>query len=175
MHEDLEFYSVMRSVRAIEHSDVCIHVIDAERGFEAQDQRIFHIADRNKKGIVILVNKWDLIDKKTDTSQKFEDEIIEKISPFTDVPILFVSALNKQRLLKALEVAIEVYKNRNNKIKTSKLNQIILPFIEKYPPPAIKGKYIRIKYCTQLPVAVPTFVFFANLPQYIKERLTKGI
>ena len=169
VHEDLEFYSVMRSVRAIEHSDVCIHVIDAERGFEAQDQRIFHIADRNKKGIVILVNKWDLIDKKTDTSQKFEDEIIEKISPFTDVPILFVSALNKQRLLKALEVAIEVYKNRNNKIKTSKLNQIILPFIEKYPPPAIKGKYIRIKYCTQLPVAVPTFVFFANLPQYIKE------
>ena len=169
VHEDLEFYSVMRSVRAIEHSDVCIHVIDAERGFEAQDQRIFHIADRNKKGIVILVNKWDLIDKKTDTSQKFEDEIIEKISPFTDVPILFVSALNKQRLLKGLEVAIEVYKNRNNKIKTSKLNQIILPFIEKYPPPAIKGKYIRIKYCTQLPVAVPTFVFFANLPQYIKE------
>ena len=169
VHEDLEFYSVMRSVRAIEHSDVCIHVIDAERGFEAQDQRIFHIADRNKKGIVILVNKWDLIDKKTDTSQKFEDEIIEKISPFTDVPILFVSALNKQRLLKALEVAIEVYKNRNNKIKTSKLNQTILPFIEKYPPPAIKGKYIRIKYCTQLPVAVPTFVFFANLPQYIKE------
>ena len=116
-----------------------------------------------------MVNKWDLIDKKTDTSQKFEDEIIEKISPFTDVPILFVSALNKQRLLKALEVAIEVYKNRNNKIKTSKLNQTILPFIEKYPPPAIKGKYIRIKYCTQLPVAVPTFVFFANLPQYIKE------
>ena len=169
VHEDLEFYSVMRSVRAIEHSDVCIHVIDAERGFEAQDQRIFHIADRNKKGIVILVNKWDLIDKKTDTSQKFEDEIIEKISPFTDVPILFVSALNKQRLLKGLEVAIEVYKNRNNKIKTSKLNQTILPFIEKYPPPAIKGKYIRIKYCTQLPVAVPTFVFFANLPQYIKE------
>ena len=163
VHEDLEFYSVMRSVRAIENSDVCIHVIDAERGFEAQDQRIFHIADRNKKGIVILVNKWDLIDKKTDTSQKFEDEIIEKISPFTDVPILFVSALNKQRLLKALEVAIEVYKNRNNKIKTSKLNQTILPFIEKYPPPAIKGKYIRIKYCTQLPVAVPTFVFFANL------------
>ena len=169
VHEDLEFYSVMRSVRAIEHSDVCIHVIDAERGFEAQDQRIFHIADRNKKGIVILVNKWDLIDKKTDTSQKFEDEIIEKISPFTDVPILFVSALNKQRLLKGLEVAIEVYKNRNNKIKTSKLNQTILPFIEKYPPPAIKGEYIRIKYCTQLPVAVPTFVFFANLPQYIKE------
>ena len=169
VHEDLEFYSVMRSVRAIEHADVCIHVIDAKRGFEAQDQRIFHIADRNKKGIVILVNKWDLIDKKTDTSQKFEDEIIQKISPFTDVPILFVSALNKQRLLKALEVAIEVYKNRNNKIKTSKLNQTILPFIEKYPPPAIKGKYIRIKYCTQLPVAVPTFVFFANLPQYIKE------
>jgi GTP-binding protein len=169
VHENLEFYSVMRSVRAIEHSDVCLLIIDAERGFEAQDQRIFHIADRNKKGIVILVNKWDLIEKDIETTKIFEDQIKEKIAPFSDVPILFVSALNKQRLLKGLETAIEVYKNRGQKISTSKLNDIMLPFIEKNPPPALKGKYIRIKYCTQLPVATPTFAFFANLPQYIKD------
>tara|TARA_B100001142_G_scaffold330358_1_gene398544 strand:+ start:7959 stop:9263 length:1305 start_codon:yes stop_codon:yes gene_type:complete len=169
VHENLEFYSVMRSVRAIEHSDVCLLIIDAERGFEAQDQRIFHIADRNKKGIVILVNKWDLVEKDIETTKMFEDQIKEKIAPFSDVPILFVSALNKQRLLKGLETAIEVYKNRGQKISTSKLNDIMLPFIEKNPPPALKGKYIRIKYCTQLPVATPTFAFFANLPQYIKD------
>ena len=169
VHENLEFYSVMRSVRAIEHSDVCLLIIDAERGFEAQDQRIFHIADRNKKGIVILVNKWDLVEKDIETTKIFEDQIKEKIAPFSDVPILFVSALNKQRLLKGLETAIEVYKNRGQKISTSKLNDIMLPFIEKNPPPALKGKYIRIKYCTQLPVATPTFAFFANLPQYIKD------
>ncbi len=169
VHENLEFYSVMRSVRAIEHSDVCLLIIDAERGFESQDQRIFHIADRNKKGIVILVNKWDLVEKDIETTKMFEDQIKEKIAPFSDVPILFVSALNKQRLLKGLETAIEVYKNRGQKISTSKLNDIMLPFIEKNPPPALKGKYIRIKYCTQLPVATPTFAFFANLPQYIKD------
>ncbi|HJN64083.1 MAG TPA: ribosome biogenesis GTPase Der [Flavobacteriales bacterium] len=169
VHENLEFYSVMRSVRAIEHADVCVLIIDAERGFQSQDQRIFHIADRNKKGIVILVNKWDLIDKDTQSTQVFSDKIKEKIAPLSDVPILFVSALNKQRLLKGLETAIAVYKNRKQKIATSKLNNVMLPFIEKNPPPALKGKYIRIKYCTQLPVATPTFAFFANLPQYIKD------
>ena len=169
VHEDLEFYSVMRSVRAIEHSDVCIHVIDAERGFEAQDQRIFHIADRNKKGVVILVNKWDLLDKSTETAKKAEEQIKKKIAPFTDVPIVFVSALEKQRLLKGLETAIQVHKNRTRKIATSVLNEVMLPLIDHHPPPATKGKYIQIKYCTQLPTDTPTFVFFANLPQYIKE------
>ena len=169
VHEDLEFYSVMRSVRAIEHSDVCIHVIDAERGFEAQDQRIFHIADRNKKGVVILVNKWDLLDKSTETAKKAEEQIKKKIAPFTDVPIVFVSALEKQRLLKGLETAIQVHKNRTQKIATSVLNEVMLPLIDHHPPPATKGKYIQIKYCAQLPTDTPTFVFFANLPQYIKE------
>ena len=169
VHEDLEFYSVMRSVRAIEHSDICIHVIDAERGFEAQDQRIFHIADRNKKGIVILVNKWDLLDKSTETAKKAEEQIKKKIAPFTDVPIVFVSALEKQRLLKGLETAIQVHKNRTQKIATSVLNEAMLPLIGHHPPPATKGKYIQIKYCMQLPTETPTFVFFANLPQYIKE------
>lgn len=169
VHENLEFYSVMRSVRAIEHADVCILIIDAERGFEAQDQRIFHIADRNNKGLVILVNKWDLVSKDTATTKAFEQQIRSKIAPFSDVPILFVSALNKQRLLKGLEIAIQVYNNRTQKIPTSKLNDVMLPFIEQNPPPALKGKYIRIKYCTQLKVATPTFAFFANLPQYIKD------
>ena len=169
VHENLEFYSVMRSIRAIENSDVCIHVIDATRGFESQDQRIFHIADRNKKGIVILVNKWDLVNKSTETALKNKEKIKKKIAPFIDVPIVFVSALEKQRLLKGLETAIEVHKNRIQKIKTSVLNNVILPLIEQRPPPAIKGKYIKIKYCTQLPTTTPTFVFFANLPQYIKE------
>ena len=169
VHENLEFYSVMRSVRAIEHSDVCILMIDASTGFESQDQRIFHIADRNKKGIVILVNKWDLKDKSTATANEVEEKIRKKIAPFSDVPILFISVLEKQRLLKGLETAIEVFKNRAQRISTSKLNDIILPFIQKVPPPAIKGKYIKIKYCTQLPTPTPTFAFFANLPQYIKE------
>ena len=169
VHENLEFYSVMRSVRAIEHSDVCILMIDASTGFESQDQRIFHIADRNKKGIVVLVNKWDLKDKSTATANEVEEKIRKKIAPFSDVPILFVSVLEKQRLLKGLETAIEVFKNRAQRISTSKLNDIILPFIQKVPPPATKGKYIKIKYCTQLPTPTPTFAFFANLPQYIKE------
>ena len=169
VNEDLEFYSVMRSVRAIEHSDICLLIVDAERGFESQDQRIFHIADRNKKGIVILVNKWDLLDKATETAKKFKEQISKKIAPFTDVPIVFVSALEKQRLLKGLKTAIQVYNNRVQKISTSRLNEVMLPLIVHVPPPAIKGKYIRIKYCTQLPTHTPTFVFFANLPQYIKE------
>ena len=159
----------MRLVRAIEQSDICLLVIDAERGFEAQDQRIFHIADRNKKGIVILVNKWDLLDKSTETAKKFKEQIRKKIAPFTDVPIVFVSALERQRLLKGLETSIQVHNNRVQKISTSRLNEVMLPLIVHVPPPAIKGKYIRIKYCTQLPTNTPTFVFFANLPQYIKE------
>ena len=169
VHENLEFYSVMRAVRAIEHSDVCILMIDATRGFETQDQRIFHIADKNKKGIVILVNKWDTIEKNTESTQQFEEQILKQISPFKDIPILFVSVLEKQRLLKGLETAIEVYKNRTQRITTSELNETMLAIIERNPPPATKGKYIKIKYCTMLPTATPTFAFFANLPQYIKE------
>ena len=157
------------SSSAIEHSDVCILMIDATRGFETQDQRIFHIADRNKKGIVILVNKWDIIDKDTNTTKNFEELIQKQIAPFTDIPILFISALEKQRLLKGLETAINVWKNRSQKISTSELNERMLEIIEKNPPPATKGKYIKIKYCTMLPTTTPSFAFFANLPQYIKE------
>ena len=167
--EDLEFYSVMRSIRSIEYSDVCLLLIDAALGFESQDQSIFHLADKNRKGIVILVNKWDLVDKDTHTTKAYEAAIREKIAPFTDVPILFISALTKQRLLKALEIAIKVSEDRKARISTSKLNDVMLPFIEQNPPPATKGKYIRIKFCTQLPTKTPTFAFFANLPQYIKE------
>ena len=167
--EDLEFYSVMRSIRSIEYSDVCLLLIDATLGFESQDQSIFHLADKNRKGIVILVNKWDLVDKDTHTTKAYEAAIREKIAPFTDVPILFISALTKQRLLKALEIAIKVSEYRKARISTSKLNDVMLPFIEHNPPPATKGKYIRIKFCTQLPTKTPTFAFFANLPQYIKE------
>lgn len=167
--EDLEFYSVMRSVRAIEHSDVCILMIDATRGFESQDQNIFWLAQKNRKGVLILVNKWDLIEKDTMTSKQYEAIIRKEIEPFTDVPILFVSALTKQRLLKALEAAVKVYENRSQRIATSKFNEMMLPIIEHTPPPAIKGKYIKIKYCMQLPTPTPQFVFFANLPQYVKE------
>ena len=167
--EDLEFYSVMRSVRAIEHSDVCILVIDATRGFEGQDQSIFWLAEKNRKGIVILVNKWDLVEKDTMTARDYERKIREEIQPFTDVPILFVSATEKQRLLKALETAVEVFESRKQKVQTSKFNDLMLPIIENQPPPALKGKYVKIKYCMQLPTPVPRFVFFANLPQYVKE------
>lgn len=167
--EDLEFYSVMRSVRAIEHADVCILVVDATRGFEGQDQNIFWLAEKNRKGVVILINKWDLVEKDTMTARDYEKKVREQIAPFTDVPILFVSALNKQRLLKALEAAVQVFENRKQRIATSKFNETMLPIIEHNPPPATKGKYIKIKYCMQLPTAIPQFVFFANLPQYIKD------
>ncbi len=167
--EDLEFYSVMRSIRAIEHADVCILMIDATRGFEGQDSNIFWLAERNRKGIVILVNKWDLVEKGNNTAKEFEAVIRKEIAPFTDVPIIFVSALNKQRIYKAIEQAVEVYNNRSKRIPTHKLNEIMLPLIENYPPPAIKGKYIKIKYCMQLPTPMPQFVFFANLPQYVKD------
>ena len=167
--EDLEFYSVMRSVRAIEHSDVCILLIDATRGFEGQDANIFWLAERNRKGIVILVNQWDLVEKQTNTAKDFEARIRKEIAPFTDVPIIFISALTKQRIYKAIEKAVEVYNNRSQRVKTSELNDYMLPIIEATPPPAIKGKYIKIKYCMQLPTELPQFVFFANLPQYVKD------
>ena len=167
--EDLEFYSVMRSIRAIENSDVVILMIDATKGWESQDMNIFGIAQKNRKGIVILVNKWDLVEKETNTMKQFENQIREKIALFSDVPILFISALTKQRILKAVETTVEVYENRKKRIKTSKLNEIMLPIIENTPPPALKGKYIKIKYCTQLPTVTPQFAFFCNLPQYVKE------
>ncbi|MEL1243443.1 ribosome biogenesis GTPase Der [Flavobacterium sp. DGU11] len=167
--EDLEFYSVMRSVRAIEHSDICILVIDATRGFEGQDQSIFWLAEKNRKGVVILVNKWDLVEKETMTTRDYERKIREELQPFTDVPILFVSAITKQRLLKALETAVEVFENRKQRIATSKLNEVMLPIVEAMPPPALKGKYVKIKFCMQLPTPTPQFVFFCNMPQYVKE------
>jgi GTP-binding protein len=167
--EDLEFYSVMRAVRSIENCDVAILIIDATRGFQGQDQNIFWLAQKNRKGVVILVNKWDLVEKDTKTAKAFEAVIREETAPFTDVPIIFISALNKQRLLKALETAVDVFNNRKNRITTSKLNETMLGVIEHNPPPAIKGKYVKIKYCMQLPTPTPQFVFFANLPQYIKD------
>lgn len=167
--EDLEFYSVMRSVRAIEHSDVCILLIDATRGFEGQDQSIFWLAEKNRKGVIILVNKWDLVEKDTMSTRDYEAKIREELQPFTDVPIIFTSAITKQRLLKALEGTVKVYENRKQRIPTSKFNDYMLKLIEAYPPPALKGKYVKIKYCMQLPTPTPQFVFFANLPQYVKE------
>ncbi|MFD2588353.1 ribosome biogenesis GTPase Der [Croceitalea marina] len=167
--EDLEFYSVMRSVRAIEHADVCILLLDATRGFDGQVQNIFWLAQRNNKGIVILVNKWDLVEKETNTVRDFEKKIREAMEPFVDVPILFISVLNKQRIFKAIETAVEVYKNRSKKIVTRKLNDVMLPIIENRPPPAYKGKFVKIKFCTQLPTPYPQFAFFCNLPQYVRE------
>ena len=168
--EDLEFYSVMRSIRSIEYSDVVIIMVDATLGWESQDMNIFGLAQKNRKGIVIVVNKWDLVENKhTNTTRDFENKIKEKIGQFTDIPILFVSALSKQRILKTVEVAMEVYENRAKKIKTSKLNEVMLPIFEQTPPPALKGKYVKIKYCVQLPTPSPQFVFFCNLPQYVKE------
>ena len=167
--EDLEFYSVMRSVRAIEHADVCLLMIDATIGIEAQDVNIFHLIERNWKGVVVLVNKWDLVDKETQTIKQFEARIKERLEPFVDVPILFVSALTKQRIHKALELAIEVFTNRQVRIPTPKLNEVMLKVIEDNHPPAVKGKFIRIKYVTQLPTHAPAFAFYCNLPQYIRE------
>ncbi|MFA9391259.1 MAG: ribosome biogenesis GTPase Der [Prolixibacteraceae bacterium] len=169
VHEDLEFYSVMRSVRAIELSDVCLLLIDATRGIEAQDVNIFSLVLKNRKGIVILVNKWDLIEKDTHSTKTFTEAIKEKIAPFTDVPIIFTSALTKQRILKAFETAMKVYESRKNKVKTSLLNERMLEAIEYFSPPSTKGKQIKIKYVTQLPSPTPVFAFYANLPQYIKD------
>lgn len=167
--EDLEFYSVMRAVRSIEYSDVIILVVDATRGFEGQDQSIFWLAEKNRKGIIILINKWDLIEKETNTLRDFEAMVRKQIEPFTDVPIVFISTLTRQRLFKAMETAVEVFEKRKKKIPTSKLNDIMLEIIKNNPPPATKGKYVKIKYCMQLPTKTPQFAFFCNLPQYVRD------
>lgn len=167
--EDLEFYSVMRAVRAIEYSDVCLLLLDATRGFDGQVENIFWLAHRNNKGIVILVNKWDLVEKDTKSVKEFTQRIKQAIEPFTDVPILFISVHTKQRIFKAIETAVEVYKNRSKHIPTRKLNDTMLPIIENTPPPAYKGKYVKIKFITQLPTPYPQFAFFCNLPQYVRE------
>ena len=169
--EDLEFYSVMRSIRAIENSDVCILMIDATRGIEAQDMNIFQLIQKNNKSLVVVVNKWDLVqDKDQKVIDTFKNAIHNRMAPFVDFPIIFASALTKQRIFKVLETAKDVYKNRTTHIGTNKLNEIMLPIIEQTPPPSIKGKFIKIKYCSQLPnTQIPSFVFYANLPQYIKE------
>ena len=171
VNEDLEYYSVIRSIRAIENSDVCILMLDATRGIEGQDLNIFSLIQRNQKGLVVVVNKWDLVeDKSTKVMKNYEDAIRNRLAPFTDFPIIFASALTKQRIFKVLETAKEVYQARTTRISTARLNEALLPIIEAYPPPSNKGKYIKIKYITQLPnTQIPSFVFFANLPQYVKE------
>ena len=169
--EDLEFYSVMRSIRAIENSDVCILMSDATRGSEAQDMNIFQLIQKNQKSLVVVVNKWDLVEDKSQIVIKtFENAIRDRMAPFVDFPIIFASALTKQRIFKVLEMAKQVYLNRTQKVGTTKLNEVLLPIIEATPPPSTKGKYIKIKYCSQVPnTQIPTFVFYANLPQYVKE------
>ncbi len=169
--EDLEFYSVMRSIRSIENSDVCILMIDATRGIEAQDMNIFQLIQKNNKSLVVVVNKWDLVENKDQkVIDTFENAIRNRMAPFTDFPIIFASALTKQRIFKVLETAKQVYINRKARVGTTKLNEVMLPLIEAFPPPSIKGKYIKIKYCAQLPdTQIPSFVFYANLPQYVKE------
>lgn len=167
--EDLEFYSVMRAVRSIENSDVCILMVDAQAGIEAQDMAIYNLIQRNKKGVVIVVNKWDTIEKESNTMKHFKEDILKRIAPFTDVPIIFTSVINKQRIFDVLKAATEVYENYSRKIPTSKLNEEMLPEIENYPPPALKGKYIKIKFITQLPSPSPSFAFFCNLPQYVRD------
>ena len=168
--EDLEFYSVMRSIRAIENSDVCILMLDASQGIEQQDLNIFSLIQRNNKGVVVVVNTWDLIEKDTHTHKKFEDLIRSRIAPFDDVPIIFTSVLNKQRIFKVLETAKQVYEARSRRISTSELNDTLLPIVkEQNPPPSVKGKWVKIKYITQLPTPYPQFVFFCNLPQYIRD------
>jgi len=167
--EAVEYYSVLRAIKAIENSDVVLLMLDATRGMEAQDLNIFEIARKNNKGIVILVNKWDLVDKDTHTAKEYEKAVKERIAPFTDVPVVFISAKEKKRIMKAIDEALRVYENRKRKIKTGELNNTLLPVIKNNPPPATKGKHIKIKYVTQLPTHSPKFAFFANLPQYIKE------
>jgi GTP-binding protein len=168
--EDLEFYSVLRSIRAIENSDVCILMIDATSGIEAQDMAIFNLIVRNRKGCVIVVNKWDLVpDKDANTMKAFKEAIQKRIAPLSDMPVVFTSATNKQRIMDVLEAADHVYANYSRRISTSQLNDVMLPEIENYPPPAWKGKYIKIKYITQLPTPSPSFAFFCNLPQYIRD------
>lgn len=167
--EDLEYYSVLRSIRAIEEADVCLFMLDAQSGINAQDLAIFSLIERNKKGVLIIVNKWDLMEKDQHSVKKYTEMIQSKIAPFTDVPIVFTSVQDKQRIHKALEMAVHVYENRIKKIKTSELNDFILPIMEKTPPPTVKGKYVKVKYVTQLPTHTPQFAFFCNLPQYVNE------
>jgi GTPase len=167
--EDIEFYSVMRAVKTIENSDICLLLIDATRGIESQDLNIMSLIQKNNKGMIVLVNKWDLIEKENNTTIKFENDIREKTAPFTDYPILFISAINKQRIHKVLELIEKVNENRNRKISTSELNEVMLQVIKNNPPPALKGKYVKIKYVTQLPIYTPAFAFFCNLPQYVKD------
>ena len=167
--EDLEFYSVMRSIRAIENSDVCILMLDASQGLEQQDFNIHNLIVRNRKGCVIVVNKWDLIEKGNNTMKEWKEFLEKKLAPFSDIPLIFTSVINKQRILEVLQTAIRVYESRRRRIPTSELNDFILPIIEETPPPSTKGKYIRIKYVTQLPTPTPQFAFFVNLPQYIRE------
>ena len=169
VHEDLEFYSVMRSIRAIEHSDVCILMIDATLGMEAQDMSIFNLIQKNRKGCVLVVNKWDLVEKDSNTMKEYTAALKSRIAPNDDIPIIFTSVLNKQRILNVLEAAQKVYDNYSKKIPTSKLNAVMLPEIENYPPPAWKGKYVKIKFITQLPTRFPSFAFFCNLPQYVRD------
>jgi GTP-binding protein len=169
VHENLEFYSVLRAIKAIEECDVCILMIDAQTGVESQDQAIFRLAQRRNKGIVLLVNKWDLVEKQTNTARDVEKVIKERISPFTDVPVVFVSVHEKTRIFRAIEVALEVFENRNRKVKTSELNELLLDVIERTPPPSHRGKFVKIKYITQLPLAYPAFAFFCNHPTHIKE------
>ncbi len=169
VNEDLEFYSVMRSIRAIEHSDVCILMIDATAGMEAQDMNIFNLIQRNRKGCVLVVNKWDLFEKDSNTMRDYIKGLKARIAPFDDVPIIFTSVLNKQRIIDVLNAAAQVWENMSRKISTSELNDVMLPEIENYPPPAWKGKYVRIKYVTQLPTRTPSFAFFCNLPQWVKD------
>ena len=169
VNEDIEFYSVMRAIRAIESSDVCLLMLDATQGVEAQDINIFRLIQRNRKGVVILINKWDLIEKNNHTAKQYEEAIRSRIAPYTDVPVIFTSIVTKQRLQKALDTAVEVYQNRTKRISTHQLNEVMLQVIDAYPPPAVKGKYIKIKYITQLPTLAPSFVFFCNLPQYIRD------
>ena len=167
--EDIEFYTVIRAIKAIDEADVCMLLIDANTGIEAQDMAIFGTVEKKKKGVVILVNKWDTVEKDTNTLKQYEDSIRNKLAPFRDVPIIFISALDKTRIFKAMEAALEVYENREIKISTSKLNDIMLPYAENFPPPAVRGKHIKIKYITQLPARVPTFAFFTNYPKDIRE------
>lgn len=167
--EDIEFYSVMRAIKALEECDVCLLMIDARTGMEAQDVNIFRLAQRRNKGVVILVNKWDLMEKETNTARDYEKDLKNKLAPFDDVPVLFVSAIEKQRIFRAIEVGLEVFENRTKKIKTSKLNEVMLEVIEQTPPPAHRGHFIKIKYITQLPTYFPAFAFFCNYPKHIKE------
>ena len=169
VNEDIEFYSNMRSIRTIEESDVCLLVIDATQGFEAQDLSILNVIEKNHKGLVIVVNKWDLLEKETNSTEDFKAKILLKTRPFVDIPIVFTSALTKQRVLKSIEEAMAVYGRRSGRISTSKLNDEILPLVKHMPPPIYKGKEVKIKYITQLPTHYPQFVFFCNLPQYVKE------